>query len=397
MILAHELNPPAIVRSVSEFGLRPVMFGTMIYPYNSNGSGNDSVYDAFHREYSGTYTPSTNTPPPAAPQTCSQILNTETLEGHITAGESCSCPPGATQPVCVQPSAYCSSMINQIENTPNGKYEQCVCSSPTSGFPTCTTYYQLCENNLPKYQTQYNTCSCHNPQTTAQPHCISYYQICINNLNAAMASNPNQECYCPDPATASQQQPQCESDYDICEQKAVQEEQNNEQCTCTQTSPTPTCETDYQICEQNAKQYENSNTTCSCSQTSTSPNCCTTTTSQKCTQSQQCNSTVTGYYCPTIGSTKPNGIFCPGQSLSGQTTLSTFESEHNLNFTGNPVSPNFCGGSTPNCVNFSLTSIGSGIFSFNAVIDFPATAQYSQQCSQVTNCTPVTTTTCTTE
>jgi len=384
-------RPYKIQRPYSAPGFRPVMFGTMIYP---NSSTNDSTNQAVVREYSGSTTAATNTPP-NIPQTCSQILNTEQLQGKIQPGESCSCPPGATQPVCVQPTDYCTSMINQIENTPNGKYEQCVCASPNSGFPVCTPYYQLCENNLPQYQTQYNTCSCQNPQTTAQPYCESYYQICINNLNAAMASNPNQQCYCPDPATASQQQPQCQSDYSICMQKAVQEEQNNMQCTCSQTSPNPTCETDYQICEQNAQQYENSNTTCTCSQTSVNPYCCTKNTTQQCTQTQQCHNSVSGYAC----SSSPSFIICPSLVQCAPQGCWVEIYGATIPYVQGPKGANYCNGATPICINDNSTNCISGwdAIGCSTANAYSPTTSYSQQCTQVTTCNPTTTTSCATE
>lgn len=323
MIILQELQSPAIVRSFdhpslrreARFSMQKTMFGTMVYPTAAETKGNyENEGVTVKREYSGhgtygKYKVNTN-----EPQSCQQILSNEEDAGEIPAGESCSCPPGAKTPQCYNDdSQVCQELLQYDQSDTKLQYDDCSCSEGSSQ-PTCTPYYQLCEDNLPSYEADYpdDECSCSNPTKSATPNCISYYQLCEENLPTAQADNPDDECWCDDPQTNAT--PHCESDYDICESAEEQDIEENpyQECSCPAGSTTPSCESYYDICESNASQYENSNTSCTCSQTSVDPTCCSTNTTQVCSTE---NSTTDGI---TVEFAKDGvgAIFCSNSSYS---------------------------------------------------------------------------------
>ncbi len=372
MFMVNYGQPPAIVRSIEHPSMQRssvsrsaklvrTMFGTMVYPTAAETNSNyENEGITAKREYStntpyGKYNSNYN-----STLSCSQILNNEINAGDIPAGEFCSCPTGATTPQCYNDNAQiCQELLTADEANPKIEdYYSCKCATG-SGTPTCTSYYKLCEDNLPTYTSKYpdDECTCSNPDTTATPNCVSYYQLCEDNLSTVQADNPDDVCSCTDPQTTAN--PSCESDYDVCTSAADADMASNpyQVCTCSDTSPTPSCESYYDICESAASGYENSDTSCSCSQTSTHPYCCTTTTTQQCSGSTQtpdgwsCPSsmTVCGRYCQS--GVPYNGGCCsaPYGVANGCTPING----------SNPLPQNLCGGSKPICNYYSSNINGS--------------------------------------
>lgn len=300
----------------------------------------DTVQEDIKREFSGqtSYTIPLSAPsePSPASTPCSTTLDQEMAAGEIPANENCSCPTGATQPVCTSnASNVCQELLVYDRADPSYQYDECSCA-PEAGTPTCVSFHQLCEENLPNYQTTSNQCSCPTNMTDAVP--------------------------------------ECQSDYSICEENLPSYQNSTNECSCSEgmTTTTPSCESDYDICENNARQYENGSTTCSCNQNSTEPTCCTTVTTQQC--SQQCTGQSEwscSITCNEVGSGF-DSLYCWAGGIAKQT--------------GDPVVPsNYCSSigayadPTCNCGN------GGGY----------ATQTSDQSCHTV--CTPASTQSCRTE
>ena len=166
----------------------------------------DTAQDDIAREFSGSPRPiNDGAAPPPPPAGCNTTLQEEESSGEIPAGEQCYCPSGATQPVCVlSNSSLCEANLAMEEQSmgSNAQYYDCTCPSGAS-TPSCVSYYQLCEENLPYYQSDTNQCSCSTSATSAVPSCVSDYQICEEN--AAQYENGSTTCSCSSTST----QPTC--------------------------------------------------------------------------------------------------------------------------------------------------------------------------------------------
>jgi hypothetical protein len=172
----------------------------------------DTIQDDIAREFSGgpsSYTiplSATAQPAPSASQpTCYTTLQQEMSAGEIPSNESCYCPVGATQPVCTAyPGGDCQTLLQDTEERlgSQAQYYDCSCAS-SSATPQCTSYYQLCETNLPSYQNSTNECTCSQTATSAIPACTSDYSICESNASRYESSNTN--CACSQTST----QPYC--------------------------------------------------------------------------------------------------------------------------------------------------------------------------------------------
>lgn len=201
----------------------------------------DTIQDDIAREFAGgpsSYTipltpPSQPSPGPSTPS-CNTLLQQEMAAGEIPADEACYCPVGATQPVCsTYPGGDCPSLLQDTEARlgSNAQYYDCTCAS-SSATPSCTSYYKLCEANLPNYQNSTNECTCSQNATSAIPTCTSDYSICENN--ARQYKNSNTYCSCSQTST----NPTC------CTTTTTQDCSTTKKCTSTQ-GPEKDCWLDY--------------------------------------------------------------------------------------------------------------------------------------------------------
>ncbi|MBN6739632.1 hypothetical protein JKG47_03635 [Acidithiobacillus sp. MC6.1] len=429
MLLQNSFTLPAIVRSTLTFRkdsrgsffhdpdlegrLKPVMMGVPVPACTGTGAQKvcaGSGATTLNREYNGNATAGT-TSSVTPPQTCSAILSQWEATDTVPPGESCACPPGATQPQCVSSGNNLAECQAYLASTTSDPYSDCTCSS-ASPAPTCTSYYDLCEAALPGVQNNTDICSCSDPSTTPTPYCITKYQVCENGLYGVQSQNPTDVCTCTNPQTVttptctpdidicenqinsyqnsddvchctqSSTKPVCVSKYSICEGYLSGYQTSNNVCTCSQSSSTPSCTSKYNICESKVGQYESGNTTCTCSQTSTAPYCCTSNTVQQCSTTQQCHQVCGGsgqYYCPMNTVCGSNGC-APYSGWMCQAVNSDYVHSNRGPFycSGGPI----CWGSGPN--GWAST---------------PAISAQSchNQCTSHTICTPVTHKTCTTE
>ena len=163
----------------------------------------DTAQDDIAREFGGSPRPiNDGAAPPPPPAGCNTTLQQEQAAGQIPANESCYCPVGATTPTCVvNTNSECQAVL-QVNQERMGSGYDCTCPSGAS-TPSCVSYYQLCEENLPYYQSNTNQCSCSQGATSAVPECVSDYQICEDN--AVQYENSSTTCSCSSTST----QPTC--------------------------------------------------------------------------------------------------------------------------------------------------------------------------------------------
>ena len=163
----------------------------------------DTIQDDITREFSGSpRSINDGSSPPPPPAGCNTTLQQEQAAGQIPSDESCYCPVGATTPTCVvNTNTECQAVLQANQERMGSGYD-CTCPANAS-TPSCVSYYQLCEENLPYYQSDTNQCSCSQGTTSAVPECVSDYQICEDN--AAQYENSSTTCSCSSTST----QPTC--------------------------------------------------------------------------------------------------------------------------------------------------------------------------------------------
>lgn len=132
----------------------------------------DTIQDDIAREFNGatSYTIPLSSPADTRPSaTCTETLDAELRDGQLPVGDQCSCPTGATQPVCMSDSSLCQTNLLVIQERMGSGYD---CSCPAGDSePQCTSYYDLCEQALPSYQSSTESCSCPTGATSAVPEC----------------------------------------------------------------------------------------------------------------------------------------------------------------------------------------------------------------------------------